>query len=81
MSILGLIGSLLGGFAGGGKRSERSRRESRSAQPQSTDRISQSTGGDQVKAKAAGKLALIKSGSKAGVLGDTPIGRKKLLGN
>jgi len=58
MSILGLIGSLLGGF-GGGKRSERSRRESRSAQPQSTDRISQSTGGDQVKAKAAGKLALI----------------------
>ncbi len=78
MSILGLIGSLLGGF-GGNKQSAKNRRESRSAQP--TDRVSQSSGTDQVKAKAAGKLALIKSGSRAGVLGDTPIGRKKLLGN
>ena len=79
MSILGLIGSLLGGF-GGNKQSAKNRRESRSA-AQPTDKVSQSSGTDQVKAKAAGKLALIKSGSRAGVLGDTPIGRKKLLGN
>ncbi len=77
MSVLGLLGGLMSGFGGGKK--PRSERQSRSVAP--TDAISQSSGTDQVKAKAAGKLALIKSGSKAGVLGDTPVGRKKLLGN
>ncbi|KKM66317.1 hypothetical protein LCGC14_1482380 [marine sediment metagenome] len=36
---------------------------------------------EQPKAKAAAKLALIKTGGKGGVLNEATTGRKKLLGN
>ncbi len=76
MSVLGLLGSLIGGGSRVSK-SERSESGFQAAQSQ----VSKSTStGDATKAKVAGKLALIKTG-RASVLNDTATGRKKLLGN
>ena len=78
MGILGLLGGLLGG--GGGVKTSRAER-SRENRVTPASQVSQSSADpNTVKAKAAGKLALIKTGS-AGVLNDTASGRKKLLGN
>ena len=74
MGVLGLLGGLLGG--GGNKVS----RESRENRVTPASQVSQSSADPNVKAKAAGKLALIKTGS-AGVLNESTSGRKKLLGN
>ena len=76
MGVLGLLGGLLGG--GGSAAKSRSRDRENRVTPAS--QVSQSSADPTVKAKAAGKLALIKTGS-AGVLNDTTSGRKKLLGN
>ncbi len=77
MGVLGLLGGLLGG--GGSAAKSRSRDRENRVTPAS--QVSQSSADpNAVKAKAAGKLALIKTGS-AGVLNDSASGRKKLLGN
>ncbi len=74
MGVLGLLGGLLGG---GGKVSKRDSRSNAVVQSQVSKSSADPTA---AKAKAAGKLALIKT-SAGGVLNDSTSGRKKLLGN
>ncbi len=75
-----ILGTLVGGLFGGGRQQKERSSSGGNTVTQRSQMSKSSADPNAPKAKAAGKLALIKT-SASGVETDSATGRKKLLGN